>query len=165
MEAFGLNFCHGLGLGLHERPLVSRLNSLQRADRAQGGMVFAVETYCPASDGVSAARIEEEVVLTPNGAEDDFAVSGAGTADRQSVLMAMEPACNTANPIGWIGTGRMGYEMAERLAKARLRRHGLEPHAREGRAAGEVRREGRRHARRARRAATSCSAWCRRTTT
>ena len=29
MEAFGLNFCHGLGLGLHERPLVSRLNSLK----------------------------------------------------------------------------------------------------------------------------------------
>src|ERR671918_836132 len=24
MEAFGLNFCHGLGLGLHERPLISR---------------------------------------------------------------------------------------------------------------------------------------------
>jgi Xaa-Pro dipeptidase len=32
-------------------------------------MVFAVETFCPAKDGVSAARIEEEVVLTPNGAK------------------------------------------------------------------------------------------------
>jgi Xaa-Pro aminopeptidase len=32
-------------------------------------MVFAVETFCPASDGVSAARIEEEVVLTPSGAK------------------------------------------------------------------------------------------------
>ena len=32
-------------------------------------MVFAVETFCPASDGVSAARIEEEVVLTPAGAK------------------------------------------------------------------------------------------------
>jgi Xaa-Pro dipeptidase len=31
------------------------------------GMVFAVETYCPASDGVSAARIEEEVVVTEDG--------------------------------------------------------------------------------------------------
>jgi Xaa-Pro dipeptidase len=31
-------------------------------------MVFAVETFCPATDGVSAARIEEEVVLTPSGA-------------------------------------------------------------------------------------------------
>ena len=33
------------------------------------GMVFALETYCPATDGYSAARIEEEVVLTPEGAK------------------------------------------------------------------------------------------------
>jgi Xaa-Pro dipeptidase len=31
-------------------------------------MVFALETYCPASDGHSAARIEEEVVVTDKGA-------------------------------------------------------------------------------------------------
>jgi len=67
MEAFGLNFCHGLGLGLHERPLVSRLNSLKEPIELKAGMVFAVETYCPAADGISAARIEEEVILTPNG--------------------------------------------------------------------------------------------------
>src|SRR4051795_1331819 len=28
MAAFGLQFAHGLGLGLHERPIISRLNSL-----------------------------------------------------------------------------------------------------------------------------------------
>ena len=67
MDAFGLNFCHGLGLGLHERPLISRLNSLADPIELKAGMVFAVETYCPASDGVSAARIEEEVILTPTG--------------------------------------------------------------------------------------------------
>ncbi|HSU42678.1 MAG TPA: M24 family metallopeptidase [Casimicrobiaceae bacterium] len=67
MDAFGLNFCHGLGLGLHERPLISRLNSLKEPIELKAGMVFAVETYCPASDGVSAARIEEEVILTPAG--------------------------------------------------------------------------------------------------
>ncbi len=69
MSAFGLNFCHGLGLGLHERPLISRLNSLKDAYELKAGMVFAVETFCPATDGVSAARIEEEVVLTPDGAK------------------------------------------------------------------------------------------------
>ena len=69
MSAFGLNFCHGLGLGLHERPLISRLNSLKDSYELKAGMVFAVETFCPATDGVSAARIEEEVVLTPNGAK------------------------------------------------------------------------------------------------
>jgi Xaa-Pro dipeptidase len=31
------------------------------------GMVFALETFCPASDGRSAARIEEEIVITPEG--------------------------------------------------------------------------------------------------
>jgi Xaa-Pro dipeptidase len=67
MDAFGLNFCHGLGLGLHERPLISRLNSLKEPIELKAGMVFAVETYCPATDGISAARIEEEVILTPTG--------------------------------------------------------------------------------------------------
>ena len=69
MAAFGLNFCHGLGLGLHERPLISRLNSFIEPYELKAGMVFAVETFCPAKDGVSAARIEEEVVLTPEGAK------------------------------------------------------------------------------------------------
>jgi len=69
MEAFGLNFCHGLGLGLHERPLISRVNSLKDPIELKAGMVFAVETYCPATDGFSAARIEEEVILTPKGAQ------------------------------------------------------------------------------------------------
>ena len=66
-EAFGLQFGHGLGLALHERPVISRLNSLENPVEIQEGMVFALETYCPASDGYSAARIEEEVVVTADG--------------------------------------------------------------------------------------------------
>jgi Xaa-Pro aminopeptidase len=69
MEAFGLQFGHGLGLGLHERPIISRLNSLENPVEIKEGMVFALETYCPASDGRSAARIEEEIVVTADGAE------------------------------------------------------------------------------------------------
>ena len=69
LAAFGLQFGHGLGLGLHERPIISRLNSLENPVEIQPGMVFALETYCPASDGFSAARIEEEVVVTDNGIE------------------------------------------------------------------------------------------------
>src|SRR5687768_6596171 len=69
MAAFGLNFCHGLGLGLHERPIISRLNSMEEPMELEAGMVFAVETYCPATDGISAARIEEEVIVTPKGAQ------------------------------------------------------------------------------------------------
>ena len=69
MAAFGLQFAHGLGLGLHERPIISRLNSLDNPIELKAGMVFAMETYCPASDGISAARIEEEVVVTDYGTE------------------------------------------------------------------------------------------------
>jgi Xaa-Pro dipeptidase len=68
-EDFGLQFGHGLGLGLHERPIISRLNSLTDPVEIQAGMVFALETYCPATDGFSAARIEEEVVVTDHGVE------------------------------------------------------------------------------------------------
>jgi Xaa-Pro dipeptidase len=69
LSAFGLQFAHGLGLGLHERPIISRLNSMKDPVEIRPGMVFAMETYCPASDGISAARIEEEVVVTDYGIE------------------------------------------------------------------------------------------------
>jgi len=67
LAAFGLQFGHGLGLGLHERPIISRLNSMTEPIELTEGMVFALETYCPADDGFSAARIEEEVVVTADG--------------------------------------------------------------------------------------------------
>jgi Xaa-Pro dipeptidase len=67
MEAFALQFCHGLGVALHERPIVSRLVSMDSPQEIKEGMVFALETYCPATDGFSAARIEEEVVVTNDG--------------------------------------------------------------------------------------------------
>ncbi|KTD60996.1 M24 family metallopeptidase [Legionella spiritensis] len=67
MEAFGLQFGHGLGLALHERPIISRLVSFEHPFELQEGMVFALETYCPAVDGNGAARIEEEVVVTADG--------------------------------------------------------------------------------------------------
>jgi Xaa-Pro aminopeptidase len=65
--AFGLQFGHGLGVGLYEAPMISRLHSFDDPVELEVGMVFALETYCPASDGRSAARIEEEVVVTPTG--------------------------------------------------------------------------------------------------
>jgi Xaa-Pro aminopeptidase len=67
--AFGLLFGHGLGLALHERPIISRLTSLEAPVEIKQGMVFALETYCPATDGQSAARIEEEVVVGASGVE------------------------------------------------------------------------------------------------
>ena len=67
LSAFGLQFGHGLGLNLHERPIISRVVSLDHPTIIKEGMVFALETYCPSTDGYSAARIEEEVVVTDKG--------------------------------------------------------------------------------------------------
>ncbi len=67
LSAFGLQFGHGLGLNLHERPIMSRVVSMDHPTVIKEGMVFALETYCPATDGYSAARIEEEVVVTDKG--------------------------------------------------------------------------------------------------
>jgi Xaa-Pro aminopeptidase len=66
-SCFGLQFGHGLGVGLYESPMISRLHSFDDPVEIKPGMVFALETYCPAQDGISAARIEEEIVVTPEG--------------------------------------------------------------------------------------------------
>jgi len=66
-SCFGLQFGHGLGVGLYESPMISRLHSLDHPTEIKENQVFALETYCPGQDGVSAARIEEEVVVTETG--------------------------------------------------------------------------------------------------
>jgi Xaa-Pro dipeptidase len=68
-SCFGLQFGHGLGVGLYESPMISRLHSFHDPVEIEEGMVFALETYCPATDGRSAARIEEEVLVTADGCE------------------------------------------------------------------------------------------------
>lgn len=67
--AFALQYGHGVGLAIWEKPIFSRLVSLDYPETLEEGMVFALETYWPASDGWSAARIEEEVVVTADGCE------------------------------------------------------------------------------------------------
>jgi hypothetical protein len=60
---------HGIGLAIWEKPMISRLVSLDHPHEIKPGMVFALETFWPSTDGWSAARIEEEVVVTPTGHE------------------------------------------------------------------------------------------------
>ena len=71
-EAFLLQFGHGVGLSIWEKPVISRLFSLKHPYTIQEGMVFALETYCPSADGKGAARLEEEVVVTKDGCERIF---------------------------------------------------------------------------------------------
>jgi Xaa-Pro aminopeptidase len=68
-EAFLLQFGHGVGMSIWEKPVISRLFSFSHPFVIQEGMTFALETYCPSTDGQGAARIEEEVVVTRNGFE------------------------------------------------------------------------------------------------
>jgi Xaa-Pro aminopeptidase len=67
--AFALQYGHGVGLSIWEKPIFSRLVSLDHPEIIEEGMVFALETYWPASDGWSAARLEEELVVTKDGCE------------------------------------------------------------------------------------------------
>jgi Xaa-Pro aminopeptidase len=67
--AFALQYGHGVGLAIWEKPVISRLVSLDHPVEIQPGMVFALETFWPSTDGWSAARIEEEIVVTETGHE------------------------------------------------------------------------------------------------
>ncbi len=67
--AFALQYGHGVGLSIWEKPIFSRLVSLEHPEELKEGMVFALETYWPSTDGFGAARIEEELVVTANGCE------------------------------------------------------------------------------------------------
>jgi Xaa-Pro dipeptidase len=66
-EAFGLQYAHGVGLSVWEQPLTSRYHSFEHPVPIEEGMVFAIETYWPTTDGAAAARIEEEVLVTATG--------------------------------------------------------------------------------------------------
>jgi Xaa-Pro aminopeptidase len=67
--AFALQYGHGVGLSIWEKPIFSRLVSLEHPETLEEGMVFALETYWPSADGLGAARIEEELVVTADGCE------------------------------------------------------------------------------------------------
>ena len=67
--AFALQFGHGVGMSIWEKPVFSRLVSLDHPEPIEEGMVFALETFWPAADGWSAARIEEQLVVTADGCE------------------------------------------------------------------------------------------------
>jgi Xaa-Pro aminopeptidase len=66
---FALQYGHGVGLAIWEKPVFSRLVSFESPQVIEEGMAFALETFWPASDGWSAARIEEQLVVTKDGCE------------------------------------------------------------------------------------------------
>jgi Xaa-Pro aminopeptidase len=67
--AFALQYGHGIGLTVWEKPIISRLVSLDHPEPIEEGMSMALETFWPAKDGWSAARIEEQLIVTKDGCE------------------------------------------------------------------------------------------------
>jgi Xaa-Pro aminopeptidase len=67
--AFALQYGHGVGLSIWEKPVFSRLVSFDYPETIEEGMVFALETFWPSTDGWSAARIEEQLIVTSDGCE------------------------------------------------------------------------------------------------
>jgi Xaa-Pro aminopeptidase len=91
--AFALQYGHGVGLSVWEKPIISRLVSLDHPEVIEEGMVIALETFWPASDGWSAARIEEQMVVTADGCEvitrfpaEELMVAGANYASAHGPL-------------------------------------------------------------------------------
>src|SRR5881296_2937074 len=67
--AFALQYGHDVELCIWEKPIFSRLVSLDHPEVIKEDMVFALETFWPASDGWSAARIEEQLIVIKDGCE------------------------------------------------------------------------------------------------
>lgn len=95
--AFALQYGHGIGLAIWEKPVISRLVSLDHPQEIRPGMVFALETFWPSTDGWSAARIEEEIVVTETGHEvitrfpaEQLMVAGAHYVSVQGPLVTTE---------------------------------------------------------------------------
>ena len=83
-EAFGHSTGHGLGLEIHEAPRIGRVGEPGADVVLQEGMVFTIEpgVYVP---GVGGVRIEDDVVVTPDGCDVLTAAAPRGlTADSDS---------------------------------------------------------------------------------
>ena len=102
--AFALQFGHGVGLSIWEKPVFSRLVSFDYPVEIQEGMVFALETFWPASDGWSAARIEEQLVVTKDGCEvitrfpaEELLVAGGGQPTARGPLAGIRETQSNLN--------------------------------------------------------------------
>jgi len=102
--AFALQYGHGVGLSIWEKPIFSRLVSFDHPETVEEGMVFALETFWPSSDGWSAARIEEQLVVTSDGCEvitrfpaEELLVAGGGHPTAMGVLPGVRESQSNLN--------------------------------------------------------------------
>ena len=126
--AFALQMGHGIGLAIWERPMISRLVSLDHPHEIKPGMVFALETFWPSTDGWSAARIEEEIVVTPTGHEvitrfpaEQLLVAGAPFVTVGGTLPTVRETEAPANPqvVEMIAAGARAEATQEKIGAGR----------------------------------------------
>ena len=82
--AFALQYGHGVGLSIWEKPIFSRLVSLDHPETLEEGMVFALETYWPGDDGWSAAQDRRGGRGHRRRLRSDHEVPCRGSADRRA---------------------------------------------------------------------------------
>lgn len=118
--AFALQYGHGVGLSIWEKPIFSRLVSLEHPEVIEPGMVFALETYWPAADGWGAARIEEELVVTADGCEvitkfpaEDLLVAGQRYYTVSGPLNLQRDSQSHLNARGAVGAVAPAYTNGE----------------------------------------------------
>ena len=106
--AFALQYGHGVGLSIWEKPIFSRLVSFDYPETIEEGMVFALETFWPSTDGWSAARIEEQLIVTPDGCEvitrfpaEDLLVTAGGQYTVGGHVPGMREAQSNLNTNGY----------------------------------------------------------------
>jgi Xaa-Pro aminopeptidase len=111
--AFALQYGHGVGLSIWEKPIFSRLVSLDHPEELKEGMFFALETYWPSADGIGAARIEEEIVVTATGCEvvtkfpaEDLLIAGQRYYNVGGALPSLRSSQSNLNTV-W-GRGESG---------------------------------------------------------
>ena len=144
--AFALQFGHGVGLSIWEKPVFSRLVSLDHPEEIKEGMVFALETFWPATDGWSAARIEEQLVVTKDGCQvitrfpaEDLVIAGKPyytvggtlplerevTSDKNTALDADDAGGHAGQPERGRQALMRGDAARRRQARRGPSRHGL----------------------------------------
>jgi Xaa-Pro aminopeptidase len=107
--AFALQYGHGVGLSIWEKPIFSRLVSFEHPETIEQGMVFALETFWPSTDGWSAARIEEQLIVTADGCEvitrfpaEDLLVTAGGQYTVGGSLPGMRESQSNLNANGHV---------------------------------------------------------------
>ena len=84
--AFALQMGHGIGLAIWERPMISRLVSLEHPHEIKPGMVFALETFWPSTRWLERRQDRGRNRRHANRPRSDHALSRRGAARRGSAI-------------------------------------------------------------------------------